>query len=149
MATTLPRIPGPRGHQKAGRQRPHCGLKSKPFFDGWGAPAATAWLWVTYQAPSNRGWHCLLRPLLSHLLSCPALPLLRLLLPRRCSRQRLLYKIGGGRDVCSISRGLRVKRCCTTFDFRPLDSKRAGAVNLKSWKSYCECHPKILQRYPR
>ena len=89
VATTLPRIPGRRGHQKAARSRPHCGLKSKPFFRWLGRPAATAWLWVSYQTPSNRGWRCLLRPLLSHLLPCLALPLLRLLLSRRCSRQRL------------------------------------------------------------
>ena len=55
----------------------------------------------------------------------------------------LLYKIGGGHNVCSISRGLRVKLRGTPFDFRPLDYKRTGAVNLKSWQSYCECHPKM------
>ena len=38
VATTLPRIPGPRGHQKAARSRPHCGLKSKPFFRWLGRP---------------------------------------------------------------------------------------------------------------
>ena len=150
VATTLPRIPGPRGHQKAARSRPHCGLKSKPFFRWLGRPRGhrLACGFLTRRRPIVDGAACSAR---SCRTCCLAWPFRSCVCRCRAVARdsALLYKIGGGRDVCSISRGLRVKLCGTPFDSRPLYYKRAGAVNLKSWKSYCECHPKILQRYPR
>ena len=118
------------------------------FFDGWGGPAATAWLWVSYQTPSNRGWRCLLRPLLSHLLPCLALPLLRLLLPRRCSRQRLaLQDRWRPRCLQHLPRAPR-QALWHTFGFPPAGLQEGGRCESEIMEVLLRMPPQNIATVP-
>ena len=144
---------GPAGTKKRPDRDRMAVANPNRFFDGWSGLAASAWMWVPHcRRPIVDGAACSTR-------SCRTCCLAWLFRSCVCCCRAvardsaLLYKVGGGRDVCIIFLGLRVNLgascCCAPFDFPPLESKRARCVNLRLWKPYCECHPKILQRYPR